>query len=272
MAAAQREASRATAAETARATAARRADLAEDRVRDEAAALAAATAALDALADGLGEELGVAKMSGLAAPKRKKKSSLRSGATALVHATSGTPPPAPRRQATSRHKAFRALADCENRLLWLRTAEQELDKACADRALAAAQLSEQAEAQSREADVKLEKALNLARELREAVAEAGRRTAEHEIRRKRALELLERLNADLKRANLDLAASEDARDELIARADRRNARLRAEREAERADGGDVAPAGAPETPSGGLPWSDDDPTPRSVGGRRVFAT
>ena len=182
------------------------------------------------------------------------------------------PPPAPRRQATSRHKAFRALADCENRLLWLRTAEQELDKACADRALAAAQLSEQAEAQSREADVKLEKALNLARELREAVAEAGRRTAEHEIRRKRALELLERLNADLKRANLDLAASEDARDELIARADRRNARLRAEREAERADGGDVAPAGAPETPSGGLPWSDDDPTPRSVGGRRVFAT
>ena len=271
-AAAQREASRATAAETARATAARRADLAEDRVRDEAAALAAATAALDALADGLGEELGVAKMSGLAAPKRKKKSSLRSGATALVHATSGTPPPAPRRQATSRHKAFRALADCENRLLWLRTAEQELDKACADRALAAAQLSEQAEAQSREADVKLEKALNLARELREAVAEAGRRTAEHEIRRKRALELLERLNADLKRANLDLAASEDARDELIARADRRNARLRAEREAERADGGDVAPAGAPETPSGGLPWSDDDPTPRSVGGRRVFAT
>ena len=82
-------------------------------------------------------------------------------------------PPAPRRQATSRHKAFRALADCENRLLWLRTAERELDKACADRALAAAQLSEQAEAQSREADVKLEKALNLARELREAGAGAG---------------------------------------------------------------------------------------------------
>ena len=270
-AAAQREASRATAAETARATAARRADLAEDRVRDEAAALAAATAALDALADGLGEELGVAKMSGLAAPKRRKKGSLRSGAAALVHATSGAPPPAPRRPATSRHKAFRALADCENRLLWLRTAERELDKACADRALAAAQLSEQAEAQSREADVKLEKALNLARELREAVAEAGRRTAEHEMRRKRALESLERLNADLKRANLDLAASEDARDELIARADRRNARLRAEREAERVDG-DVAPAGAPETPSGGLPWSDDDPTPRSAGGRRVFAT
>ena len=84
--------------------------------------------------------------------------------------------------------------------------------------------------------------------------------------------MLERLNADLKRANLDLAASEDARDELIARADRRNARLRAEREAERSDGavdGAVAPAGVPETP---LPWSDDDPTPRSVGGRRVFAT
>ncbi len=118
----------------------------------------------------------------------------------------------------------------------------------------------------------MEKALNLARELREAVAEAGRRTAEHEIRRKRALELLERLNADLKRANLDLAASEDVRDELIARADRRNARLRSEREAERVDGDDVAPAGVPETPSGGLPWSDDDPTPRSVGGRRVFAT
>jgi hypothetical protein len=131
-------------------------------------------------------------------------------------------------------------------------------------------VSEQAEEQSREADVKLEKALNLARELREGVADAGRRTAEHDWRRQRALELLERLNADLKRANLDLAASEDARDELIARADRRNARLRDERDAERADGG---PAGAPETPSGlrSLPWSDDDPTPRGVGGRRVFA-
>ena len=49
-------------------------------------------------------------------------------------------------------------------------------------------------------------------------------------------------------------------------------RLGAEREAERVDGDVVAPAGVPETPSGGLPWSDDDPTPRSVGGRRVFAT
>ena len=240
------------------------------RLRLIVAFLAAATAALDALADGLGADLGVAKMSGLTAPKRKKKSSLRSGATALVHATSSTtPPPAPRQ--TSRHKAFRALADCENRLLWLRTAEQELDKACADRSLAAVTVSEQAEEQSREADVKLEKALNLARELREGVADAGRRTAEHDRRRQRALELLERLNADLKRANLDLAASKDARDELIARADRRNARLRAERDAERADGGPGA--GAPETPSGlrSLPWSDDDPTPRGVGGRQVFA-
>ena len=64
------------------------------------------------------------------------------------------------------------VADCEKRLLWLRTAKSELDRACGDRAVAAERVSTATSRRAQEADAKLAAAVALAKDLRAAIDDA----------------------------------------------------------------------------------------------------
>ena len=149
-------------------------------------------------------------------------------------------------------RTFRALADCEKRLGWLRTAKAELGRARGDRDLATDHAKTAKATFASEADAKLAAAVALARDLRRAIAESEGQAAAHERGKLRVLGDLEALKRDL---DAVVAETRETRDDRKARLDkvaRRNAALERERQQEASALQNLRPA---EDGLDGLPWA-----------------